>query len=818
MEISPDEELIEIYIQRPSAGEDDFETTIQKGARILERFPDSKWADDALFLIAKSFYYQQEYNPAIERFEELFEFSDNEALRQQAIVWKGRTLLHTNQYSEGISYLERILADYDSWDTEYRAEAGTVLAEHYARAEDFDESVSNLNRFLDELEDTDRKARGYFFYGQILERLERNREAFFAYEEVSSFYTDYQYEYWAELNRGKMARLSGNIDLAESIFQRMKNDNKNFERLDEIDFQIAMTEEANKDFQQAENSYRYILDNTLYSPSEKVEAKTYYQLAEIYNNQFDNYELASAYYDSSSSLRTRINTEANEEENVEDQASFFGNYADLRAEVARIDSLLSLSELDDQQLNTTLQQLRAQRIAELEEGGEENQSQENTLVNVESQQEDSSAESTIISGLGFLGHRDEDRVQQAKNAFRFQWGDRPLVDDWRRTEAIRSSSDRSGESPNVETDYTDEDLGIDRDEVPRSDDEKKELKEQKISVWYELGSLFFLNLNQPDSAEVYYKRVIDETSDKSLTARSKYALYELHNTNDRQEEAEKWRREILQNYPDSEFAARINEQDPPTPEADREELLNQFTEIWEAQDTTDSVEIAEKYRHLALKHNESELAPHIHYRAVEMYSRLAKSEADSSRYSLYWRNQFKEEESDTANITGDSLITEDLPITAFESNSPFVGAFWDSVRVLTDEYKQRFDHQPHETRIDTLQSVLGRAQTAKGKVYTCEELKLEPEISSGIDQFLEKVSYPRSLQNQQISGSIMYEVLIGPDGSLHSFKQLSDPTLPELEQVYEEAIEEHLVFEPISQLEEEERLRCTLVLPVEISG
>ncbi|MGB1050133.1 MAG: tetratricopeptide repeat protein, partial [Rhodothermales bacterium] len=51
----------------------EFEQTVLKSADILRDHPDSKWVDDALMLIGKSYFYQENYVGATQKFTEVTE-------------------------------------------------------------------------------------------------------------------------------------------------------------------------------------------------------------------------------------------------------------------------------------------------------------------------------------------------------------------------------------------------------------------------------------------------------------------------------------------------------------------------------------------------------------------------------------------------------------------------------------------------------------------------------------------------------------------------------------------------------------------------
>jgi tetratricopeptide (TPR) repeat protein len=51
--------------------ESSFKEAIQKSADVLREHPNSKWVDDALLLIGKSYFYQQNYAGAAQKFREV---------------------------------------------------------------------------------------------------------------------------------------------------------------------------------------------------------------------------------------------------------------------------------------------------------------------------------------------------------------------------------------------------------------------------------------------------------------------------------------------------------------------------------------------------------------------------------------------------------------------------------------------------------------------------------------------------------------------------------------------------------------------------
>lgn len=95
---------IRIYETPKGAGAGDFENAIDKGASVLRNYDETKWVDNALEIIGKSYYFRNEYFNAIQKFDELYVNADDIELRQRSVYWKGRVLLELQAYNEAFNF------------------------------------------------------------------------------------------------------------------------------------------------------------------------------------------------------------------------------------------------------------------------------------------------------------------------------------------------------------------------------------------------------------------------------------------------------------------------------------------------------------------------------------------------------------------------------------------------------------------------------------------------------------------------------------------------------------------------------------------
>ncbi len=697
VQINPDQ-LVRPHPAPLLAGGEDFEQAIANAAQMLRRFSDSKWTDDALLLMGKSYYYRQEYFLAIQKFEEVLALPMRTPVKQKAVIWQGRTMLDIASYGEGASFLESQLGNNElEWDPQNKAEAQIVLAEHYAMLERWSEAAVLLETALLQVENKELKGRGYYLLGQLLQKNEDPARAFQAYSNVKRNFPDYEYIYWAEIKRAEVSRLQGSTDLAVSIYRSMLRDDKNAERRDKIYFQLARTYETQGNFREAEAAYERVLRNSNAAAPGTLLADTYYRMGRIYSEQYGNYDEAAAYFDSSTT-RNRNQARANADDQTGRLTTAYSKYTDLKNEISRIDSLLRLGSLGDKALEAELAGIRRQRQEQLQDSPNRIQLTNNVLVNA---QEETINELTVSeeesSLFGFLNYKNPQRVKSARRRFAALWGDRPLTDNWRRREAISGTSIAgrrgSGDSSAANTDRAGEPgetaSDIETAGIPRTAEAQNELKAERVNAQYRLGTLFFLSLDEPDSAGIYYRRVLDQKKiSPRLRAQTLYSLYELSNLQEQPDNAAMYESNILREYPGSLYAKRIRKDDVEAEVGEAQSqnadarLRRRFQQLMSDEvGNLPADTLADTLRKLAVNNSSSPLAPHIYFEALQKYIRYAKR--------------------DTVQPGIDSLRAE-------AKSGSYSGEAWEQVRRSLSEFKKLFPEAPQAAQVETWQSVLGR--------------------------------------------------------------------------------------------------------------
>ncbi|HET8865826.1 MAG TPA: tetratricopeptide repeat protein [Gracilimonas sp.] len=812
-----------------NAGAEDFDKAIQKAADILRRHDDTKWVDDAIFLIGKSYYFRQEYFSADQKFRELYVNSEDPQMRQRAIIWQGRALLEMELHSEGVAFLyERIEQFEDQWKPEQIAEAKALLAQHHVEMENWQLAAKFLSEALRDLQKTEYRERGYFLLGQIYERSEDLEAAYNAYSKVSDHFSEYRIQYLAQRKRAEVARSLDRNDLALNIFESMVRDDKNLEYRSELDFELARTEHELQNYRQAEKLYNDVLHSDLSRPTAEITARAYYGLAEIYRFGYENFSKAAAYYDSAAQQNV-LPDRLPEDFEAELLAESFGNYARIKSEIALRDSLLKLAQLSPDEFELVLKELREQKIQELEAIRSQEQQELDQMVTVNQVENNSGIES---SDNGFLNINNRQRRQNLRQQFYAVWGNRPLADNWRVRSMIRSSAynEEVEEISTAEEELEIFDIEIDLSDIPFSTEEQDSVRKRIAAYNYELGNLFFLSLNMPDSAIHYFQKAIATPSSENINMVSLYSLAELYAVEGIELKAIEYAEELLEKYPNSVYSSRVAEQFDLQLNSGKVlsgvSPLEVYRQIMQDDSLQNTIK-AERLKQLSYNFNNHPVAPKALYEALEAYTEAGKSDSLYSRKISDWM-QIKQ---DTSLI--ESQMLEDLSLkdsTWDEQNIstsfPYVGASWDSARVVADTFLVMYPGSELHPGVILLKQELEMPESLNEGVETsqptesdtvvsegyldCEDIGEELNVRGGLQQFLDGID----LTNTEIVTEIIYRFKVNQRGIIEEYILQTENADEEIKNKLEQGFERNLSFEAVLYQGQAVSMECNYTFPV----
>lgn len=858
---------IRIHETPGRAGSQEFEKAIEGGATILREYEESSFVEPSLAIIGKSYYYLNEYFSALEKFQELNSIADG-IYEQEAILWEGLVLLQMESYNEGISFLESELSADREWEDDLLAETRSVLSEHYTETGGWETATSYLAGSIEDLKDSRTKARAYFLYGQLLEKLGKLDQALTAFSEVPNLHPPYTLIFNSHKKRARIYRKMEEYEIALSLFEEMARDDKNSDRRADLNYEIARTHQLRGDEGRAIELYKRILRNELNPPDAVIKAQVFYALGEIYRFKKTDFSLAAAYFDSAAVQRADP-SRLPEDFNAQELANSFGDYVKTKQQILRIDSLLTLGSMEPAELDSVLNDLQEKLVQEREEELRRMRNQRDVLTLVDSEMtETTSADPDAIRNNGFLNIRNQRLLTDASIQFRIIWGERPLVDDWRRQEAVSGSRAVAQQDDSLSEEIIEEEgaeavLGrytLDVSEIPVTEAQQDSMKTELQEKYYRLGNVFFLSLNMPDSASFYFKKIAENEYNQEVKPGALYSLAEIELEAGRKEKAAEYAQELIEKYPETVFARRIQERMdselPGNGDTDRQPagLQNILDNNFD-----DSVSRADYLYSYALNEASEDQAPLILYEAAREYMRAARSqESTKTRIDRWyldknlWEAKKNELEvlKDSARVVLSDTTLSERELNYWQSVSdsvlqepdftdvyPFHGGYWDSTRSILNYIDTNYTSSSVKPRVNRLKQSLqppdpkkpdtlniaeadsvksdGDSLPGEELISDCSDLNIIPEIDGGMEAFLSKVVYPQWTDGVVMRGDIEFELIIRESGEVVSYEQVSRMSRTGIPQAFEQAIETDLRFEPFS-LEEAELMRCTVTFPINL--
>jgi hypothetical protein len=381
-------------------------------------------------------------------------------------------------------------------------------------------------------------------------------------------------------------------------------------------------------------------------------------------------------------------------------------------------------------------------------------------------------------------------------------------------------------------------INIDLSVIPRTPQERRRMQQQLATAEYEIGNVYFLSLNMPDSAKPYFQRVAETYRETEIAPQALYSLSELYSAEGDSFLARRWANVIVSSYPQTIFAERVANRfsiSSPVPLGLRtpEEAFGvEYEDLVEQLSSENPVALAEKFRAFAARDTLTGMAPEALLRAASLYMDEARREPGFIRQNAKLteaRSAFEEKKTELAAlrdsasvVLADTTLGEgeleywtsirDSTITDpdFSDLYPYNGALWDSARVVLAEIPARFPRFGKNSRVNLLLNEIrlpdgsieeepaGIVPIADG-VYSCEDLGVEPQLQGGLRSFLIVSGINNILYENEITQAVFrYKVTIGHEGRIRNIQMLDEPDEFGINEVILNIVRNQAVFEPIS--------------------
>ena len=296
---------------RPASGAmTNYTKTIKKCGFLIEEYKNSKWVDDALYLLARCYYYKQNsYIQAINSFEELItKFPESEFV-PDAQIYLAKCYYELKKEDQAKSRLKEIIADNGMKSN--HSKASLLLAEYYLHEENFIQAEIALQKIIDSYQDSDEFDQAYLLLGKNYHNSEKYEKSNQILQALIKERIDKQIKLEARFLIAKNYLKLQDYDTAIEYSKELIEDQYNSDKRALTKLVLARSYAANEEFEKAEDLFRTIIHE---NNRTVISAEAYYFLGEMFFKQTKNYQQAIESYN-------KVKSEFNKSIYVEDSVT-----------------------------------------------------------------------------------------------------------------------------------------------------------------------------------------------------------------------------------------------------------------------------------------------------------------------------------------------------------------------------------------------------------------------------------------------------------------------------------------------------------------
>jgi TolA-binding protein len=528
-----------------------------------------KWVYYSYMMIGQARFYKHEYGIAKQVFQYVSTKYPKEDVKYDARMWIAMVQGIEGDYDAAISNLDGIknrVAQGMTSKEVYRM-LPMAYADVYIKAKNYEAAIPYLKLAIDRNRNKKTRARLLFILGQVQQERGMLKGASKFYARVLKNNPSYEMDFNARI---KMAECYTGGDSKEVYKQlnKMLKDIKNEEYKDQIYYALAQVALQEKHTNEAMDYLKKSVGASV--SNNKQKAFSALQLAGLYFDK-KQYPLAQAYYDSTMLFLPKDYPKYDE---LNNRKNILTDLVTNLLIVQTEDSLQKMARMTVAQRNRMIDNIIEElKYQEKKAKEEERERQENMQFLESNRQGPRSVTGTGSTKWYFYNTAS---LSAGRTEFLKKWGNRKLEDDWR-----RSNKQQTMDNPEVVGDEDGEEEGAngkakqDSSRKEITDKHKREYYLQNVPLTAEqmdssnariqkalfaMGVIYKEKLRNEDEAATSFETLIDRYPKGYYTPQAYYHLYQLYNSQGISSEANRYKKLLIKEYPDSDYAKIL--QDP----------------------------------------------------------------------------------------------------------------------------------------------------------------------------------------------------------------------------------------------------------------
>ncbi len=280
---------------------------IEQSLKVVENHPNSKWYDDALFILGVSYYHTKKYSQAERRFREILINYPESKYVTESEVYLAKSKLKLDDVEDAMEIFQRIFNS--DFDKAYKAEAAMGLGTYYFNDKNYSNAIPYFQAVRDSLGNDEEKkmaqtyiADGYYNRFKFIESLN-------SYLQILGMDPDnqekYHIYYQAAICSYNLMKISDGMDYLQTLI----DDDIYYDSLGALRLAVGMGYEYDNEIEMAEETYLLVAED---ETNKKIASRANYRLGLINQFDYDNLVEAKQYYDKTTQLfpRTDIANDA----------------------------------------------------------------------------------------------------------------------------------------------------------------------------------------------------------------------------------------------------------------------------------------------------------------------------------------------------------------------------------------------------------------------------------------------------------------------------------------------------------------------------
>ncbi|NQY68189.1 MAG: tetratricopeptide repeat protein [Flavobacteriales bacterium] len=554
---------------------------IQRHSIYIKKKEYCRWIDDCYLLIGKASFYKKDFSKANEMMSYVAKEFKDEDIRYDAKLWLYKLYVEEKKY-EKADHIYALIIEEAEIPKKVLLEAKKIKAHMFLENNEEDRAIELVKEVIDDTKKKRDKARLAYILAQIYQEKNNFFMAADYYNEVIKYNPPYEMAFNAKLNLA-MCSMGDSDDFDKVInpLKKMLDDEKNKEYRDKIYFVLAELYKEQNDIPAAIQHYRLSVSSSVNDNNQK--AISYLAIGDIFFER-PNYPQAKSYYDSTLTVLSKEYPRY--EEVFIRRNNLKGLVYNLNI-ISNEDSLLAFAEMSERERNKIIKELikEAEEDERLAKEQAEIEKQEKVLMRENTR---SSSGRPRPGGGGSSWYFYNTSVMSFGIAeFKTKWGDRKLEDNWRRS--LKTTLDGGEFAEFDEEEELVNEYALEGDlknmstylkNVPFSDKQKAASEERIVEAYFELGRIYEEDFGERKKAIISYEYLIKNYKGCKLEDGVMYYLYKLYDLNKRESTSNYYKKRLLQEYPNSDYAAVVrnpNYAEEVRKEADKILTLYEYT-------------------------------------------------------------------------------------------------------------------------------------------------------------------------------------------------------------------------------------------------